>query len=105
MYFLNQAKYNHSDGYNRDNYINHCRWLGIRLEVCGSLIVLFTSLIMVYYREQMQGRSGNVGMILTYSLMITMMLNGIVRSNSQIESCLVSVERLVEYIQLPSEVK
>ncbi|OQR74348.1 multidrug resistance-associated protein 1-like [Tropilaelaps mercedesae] len=79
------------------------RWLGIRLEVCGSLVVLFTSLVMVYYRNEMQGHSGNVGMILTYSLMITMMLNGIVRSNSHIESCLVSVERIVEYINLPSE--
>lgn len=79
-----------------------CRWLTVRLEICGSLILLFASLVMVYYHEQFQGHGEKVGLILTYSLSVTMMLNSII--NSQMEISLVSVERLLEYISLPSEV-
>lgn len=59
---------------------------------------------MVYYHEQFQGHGEKVGLILTYSLSVTMMLNSIIRTNSQMEISLVSVERLLEYINLPSEV-
>ncbi|XP_022670319.1 canalicular multispecific organic anion transporter 1-like isoform X2 [Varroa destructor] len=79
------------------------RWLTVRLEICGSLILLFASLVMVYYHEQFQGHGEKVGLILTYSLSVTMMLNSIIRTNSQMEISLVSVERLLEYINLPSE--
>ncbi|XP_022670317.1 multidrug resistance-associated protein 1-like isoform X4 [Varroa destructor] len=78
------------------------RWLSVRMEVCGSLVVLFACLVMVYYGEKILSAE-NVGMIFSFAMRVTATLNGIVRSNSQIETAFVSVERLIEYMNLPSE--
>lgn len=73
------------------------------MEICGSLVVLFACLVMVYYGEKILSAE-NVGMIFSFAMRVTATLNGIVRSNSQIETAFVSVERLIEYMNLPSEV-
>ncbi|TPX31400.1 hypothetical protein SmJEL517_g05244 [Synchytrium microbalum] len=80
------------------------RWLAVRLETIGSLIVfgsaLFTVLT-IYITGHIDGSS--VGLSLMYALSVTQTLNWMVRQSCEIETNIVSVERIKEYIDLKQE--
>jgi ATP-binding cassette subfamily C (CFTR/MRP) protein 1 len=71
------------------------RWLAIRLELLGNLIILFASLFAVISRESIE--PGLVGLSLTYALDVTMGLNQLIRMTTEVETNMVSVERIKEY--------
>lgn len=73
------------------------RWLAIRLELCGNIIVLFTALFGVMSRDSFAHSPGIIGLIMTYSLSVTSTLNWTVRMTSELETNIVSVERIDEY--------
>ncbi|XP_004680601.2 PREDICTED: canalicular multispecific organic anion transporter 1 [Condylura cristata] len=77
------------------------RWLAIRLELVGNLIVFFSSLMMVIYRGTLSGDI--VGFVLSNALNITQTLNWLVRMTSEIETNIVAVERINEYINVENE--
>ncbi|CAG9797144.1 unnamed protein product [Chironomus riparius] len=77
------------------------RWLGIRLEIIGSFIVLFASLFAVLGRTTME--SAIVGLSISYALQVSSLLNFFVRIATEVESNIVSVERVEEYADLPQE--
>ncbi|CAF1415513.1 unnamed protein product [Rotaria sordida] len=77
------------------------RWLGVRLEMIANLIILFTSITSVFIRNHLT--AGTVGLMITYALQITNSLNLLVRTSSEIETNIVSVERINEYAELNSE--
>lgn len=79
------------------------RWLAVRLEFCGNLVVFFTAAFSVLSRATFQQIPGFVGLIITYALNITQVLNWLVRTTSEMETNVVSVERIGEYLELPSE--
>jgi ATP-binding cassette subfamily C (CFTR/MRP) protein 1 len=71
------------------------RWLGIRLELVGNLIILFASLLAVISRGSIQ--PGLVGLSLSYALNVTIALNWLVTITAEVETNMVSVERIKEY--------
>ena len=71
------------------------RWLSIRLEMLGNVIILFAALFAVIGRDGLD--PGLVGLSLTYASQITMTLNMLIRQTSQVETSMVSVERIKEY--------
>ncbi|XP_032738350.1 canalicular multispecific organic anion transporter 1 [Lontra canadensis] len=77
------------------------RWLAIRLELIGNLIVFFSSLMMVIYKDNLSGDT--VGFVLSNALNITQTLNWLVRMTSEIETNIVAVERINEYIKVENE--
>ena len=78
------------------------RWLSIRLEMLGNLIILFASLFAILGRDTLD--PGIVGLSLSYSMQITQNLNLLIRQTSQIENNMVSIERIMEYqTGLPQE--
>ncbi|KAM5324056.1 ATP-binding cassette sub-family C member 2 [Glossophaga mutica] len=77
------------------------RWLAVRLELVGNLIVFFSSLMMVIYRDTLSGDT--VGFVLSDALNITQTLNWMVRMTSEVETNIVAVERINEYINLENE--
>jgi len=77
------------------------RWLSIRLECIGNLIVMFASLIAVLSRGTID--PGVVGLSLSYALNVTGALNQLVRMTTEVETNMVSVERIREYQQTPQE--
>ncbi|KAG8523588.1 Canalicular multispecific organic anion transporter 1, partial [Galemys pyrenaicus] len=77
------------------------RWLAIRLEMVGNLIIFFSALMMVIYRETLKGDI--VGFVLSNALNITQTLNWLVRMTSEIETNIVAVERINEYIKVENE--
>ncbi|KAJ3280788.1 hypothetical protein HDU79_011375 [Rhizoclosmatium sp. JEL0117] len=80
------------------------RWLAVRLEFIGSLIV-FGSAMFAVVSIAVNGyvSASLVGLALTYSLNVTQSLNWLVRQSCEIETNIVSVERMKEYIEIPQE--
>ncbi|XP_075152488.1 multidrug-Resistance like Protein 1 isoform X4 [Haematobia irritans] len=76
------------------------RWLAIRLEMVGNLIILFASLFAVLGG---QTNPGLVGLSISYALQVTQTLNWLVRMSSDIETNIVAVERIKEYGETKQE--
>ncbi|XP_008568829.1 PREDICTED: canalicular multispecific organic anion transporter 1, partial [Galeopterus variegatus] len=77
------------------------RWLAVRLEFIGNLVIFLSSLMMVIYRDTLSGDT--VGFVLSNALNITQILNMLVRMTSEIETNIVAVERINEYIKVENE--
>ncbi|KAI5849407.1 P-loop containing nucleoside triphosphate hydrolase protein [Morchella snyderi] len=84
--------------------INANRWLAVRLEFIGSIIILGAAGFAIAAVASGSNLSaGMVGLTLSYALQITQSLNWIVRQTVEVETNIVSVERVLEYAALPSE--
>jgi ATP-binding cassette subfamily C (CFTR/MRP) protein 1 len=84
--------------------INANRWLAVRLELIGSVIILASAGFAIISVASNSGLSaGMVGLAMSYALQITQSLNWIVRQTVEVETNIVSVERVLEYAALPSE--
>ncbi|KAF8595618.1 metal resistance protein YCF1 [Ceratobasidium sp. AG-I] len=79
------------------------RWLAVRLELLGSCIVLSAAIFSLVALVTTGVDAGLVGLVLSYGLSTTQSLNWVVRSASEVEQNLVSVERVVGYINLEPE--
>ncbi|KAJ4324230.1 ATP-binding cassette glutathione S-conjugate transporter ycf1 [Neodidymelliopsis sp. IMI 364377] len=80
------------------------RWLAVRLEFLGSVIILAAAGFAIISVASHSGLSaGMVGLAMSYALQITQSLNWIVRQTVEVETNIVSVERVLEYAALPSE--
>lgn len=80
------------------------RWLAVRLEFIGSIIILSAAVFAIISVATGSGLSaGMVGLAMSYALQITQSLNWIVRQTVEVETNIVSVERVLEYANLPSE--
>ncbi|KAG0347607.1 hypothetical protein BG004_007368 [Podila humilis] len=80
------------------------RWLAFRLESLSSVIIFGSAFFAVLALSRNQDVDpGLVGLSLTYALSITQTLNWMVRQYTEIESNIVSVERLQEYVELEPE--
>uniref|UniRef100_A0A1I8HGU7 ABC-type glutathione-S-conjugate transporter n=1 Tax=Macrostomum lignano TaxID=282301 RepID=A0A1I8HGU7_9PLAT len=77
------------------------RWLGFHLDFCGALSVLAATLFAVIGRGSVNG--GTVGLSVSYALQVTAALNWMVRMSSDLETNIVSVERLEEYAKVQTE--
>lgn len=84
--------------------INSNRWLAVRLEFLGSVIILAAATFAIISVTAGSGLSaGMIGLSMSYALQITQSLNWIVRQTVEVETNIVSVERVLEYAALPSE--
>ncbi|XP_059195026.1 multidrug resistance-associated protein 1-like, partial [Centropristis striata] len=71
------------------------RWLAVNLEFLGNLLVLAAAVLSVRGRDQLS--PGIVGLAVSHSLQVTGVLSWIVRSWTDVENNIVSVERVKEY--------
>ena len=92
-------------------------WLGIRLELVGTLIVTLSALFAVLARGDAASQSNSIGngvssggqfaglagLSISFALSITQSLNWSVRMASDLESQMVSVERITEYACMDQE--
>lgn len=80
------------------------RWLAVRLEFIGAVVILAAAGFPVISVANGHDLSpGLVGLAMSYALQITTSLNWIVRQTVEVETNIVSVERVLEYAALPSE--
>ncbi|KAJ1562778.1 hypothetical protein HK096_003457 [Nowakowskiella sp. JEL0078] len=84
--------------------ISSNRWLAVRLELIGSIIVFasaFFAVMTIYIYGSID--ASLVGLMLIYSLNVTQTLNWCVRQSCEIETNIVSVERVIEYSEVQTE--
>ncbi|XP_044944142.1 multidrug resistance-associated protein 1-like isoform X6 [Mustela putorius furo] len=77
------------------------RWLSVRLEFLGNLMVFFAALLAVLAGKSID--SAIVGLSISYALNITQSLNFWVRKACEIETNAVSIERVCEYENMDKE--
>ncbi|TKY85683.1 hypothetical protein EX895_005223 [Sporisorium graminicola] len=80
------------------------RWLAVRIEMMGSVIIFIASTLAAFIRTK-NGKmdAGLLGLMMSQALSTTQTLNWVVRSASEVEQNIVSVERVVSYTDLVSE--
>ncbi|GAA5854514.1 hypothetical protein JCM9279_000825 [Rhodotorula babjevae] len=84
--------------------LNCNRWLAVRLEFLGAILIFSTAILAVATLVRYNTvNAGLVGLMLSYALSTTQTLNWIVRSATEVETNIVSVERVQEYTQLEPE--
>lgn len=79
------------------------RWLSVRLETLGNLVVLLTSIASVILTRSGKLKSGSAGWGLTQSLAITGLLTWAVRVLTDLETQMMSVMRVTELTNIDSE--
>ncbi|XP_070311189.1 multidrug resistance-associated protein 1-like isoform X2 [Odocoileus virginianus] len=83
------------------NIFHYFRWLSVRLEFLGNLMVFFTAVLTVLAGNSID--SAIVGLSISYALNITQTLNFWVRKACEIEANAVSIERVCEYENMNKE--
>uniref|UniRef100_A0A8C9VEL1 ABC-type glutathione-S-conjugate transporter n=1 Tax=Scleropages formosus TaxID=113540 RepID=A0A8C9VEL1_SCLFO len=78
------------------------RWLAVNLEFLGNGVVLAAAILSVMGKDTLS--PGIVGLAVSHSLQVTGILSWIVRSWTDVENNIVSVERVKEYAETPKEV-
>jgi ABC-type multidrug transport system fused ATPase/permease subunit len=81
-------------------------WLAVRLELVGTLIIVFACLSAVAQHMYFGADpvfAGLAGLAISYSMGVTQSLNWSVRMASDMEANMVAVERVQEYTELESE--
>lgn len=76
-------------------------WLFLRLQLIGIILVVATSLIVVFTRDTID--SGLVGLSLSYAMSCQIDIYMLVRFCADLEKSVVSVERIKEYQETPQE--
>ncbi|NWH63151.1 MRP1 protein, partial [Geococcyx californianus] len=77
------------------------RWLSVRLEFLGNLMVFFAAVFVVLAGNTVS--SSTVGLSISYALNIIQSLNFWVRKACEIETNAVSIERVCEYAKMDKE--
>ncbi|KAJ2912814.1 hypothetical protein MD484_g7600, partial [Candolleomyces efflorescens] len=91
------------DMQNRANYmtITIQRWLGIRLDFFGNLLVLGIGLFAAGFRHDVN--PARIGVVLSYTLSVTMIFSDMIAQFAQNEQNMNAVERVIHYSELPPE--
>ncbi|KAF8909428.1 multidrug resistance-associated ABC transporter [Gymnopilus junonius] len=79
------------------------RWLAVRLEFVGAMIILIVASLAVSALVTTGVDAGLVGLVLSYALNTTSSLNWVVRSASEVEQNIVSVERIIHQTEVEPE--
>ncbi|KAF8892115.1 multidrug resistance-associated ABC transporter [Infundibulicybe gibba] len=79
------------------------RWLAVRLEFVGALIILTAASLAMVALITTGVDAGLVGLVLAYALNTTSSLNWVVRSASEVEQNIVSVERILHQTEVAPE--
>ncbi|XP_054848807.1 ATP-binding cassette sub-family C member 6 isoform X2 [Eublepharis macularius] len=77
------------------------RWLATNLELLGNILVLFAALLAVNSKPHLS--PGMVGFSVSCALQVTGILNWMVRSLTDMENNIMSVERVRDYSETPKE--
>lgn len=77
------------------------RWLAVRLEIVGAVVVLFACLFAVLARDTIN--PATVGLSISYALQISQTLSFLVSMTAEVETNIVAIERVNEYANRKQE--
>ena len=85
------------------NFITAQRWLGVRIELLGSLVVLTSTLLVIALNDRFRLEPGIVGLLIIWSANFTITLGFLMDFFSEAESAITGIERVDAMSRLPSE--
>ena len=85
------------------NFVSAQRWLGIRMELLGSVVVLVSTILVVSLNDSLRLEPGIVGLLITWSANFTITLNFLVDTFSETEAAITAIERVDAMRHLPQE--
>lgn len=71
------------------------RWLNLRLDLCGAMLVFITGLLVVGLRGTISASAG--GVVLSYVVQAQSVFGNMIRQSAEIENNMNSVERMLHY--------
>ncbi|KAH9945319.1 ABC protein [Epithele typhae] len=103
--FLRDNEY-YIDLENRAGFITitNQRWLAIRLDFCGGVMVFIVALLAVTNATGIN--AAEIGLVLTYTTSLTQLCSFVTRQSAEVENYMSSVERMLDYSskdRLPQE--
>ncbi|KAL3764321.1 hypothetical protein ACHAW5_008918 [Stephanodiscus triporus] len=85
------------------NFVSAQRWVGLRMELLGSVVVLVSSVLVVCLNEVLKLDPGIIGILILWSANFTITLNFMVDAFSDAEAAITAIERVDAMAYLPSE--
>lgn len=85
------------------NFVSAQRWLGARMELLGSIVVLVTTVLVVSLNEDLGIDPGLVGLLILWAGNFTITLNFLVDTFSEAEAAITAIERVDAMADLPKE--
>lgn len=85
------------------NYITSQRWLGLRIELLGSVVVLVSSVLVVSLNQTWQLEAGFAALLIIWSSNYTITLQFLVDTFNEAEASITSIERVHAMCELPKE--
>lgn len=85
------------------NYVTAQRWLGLRIELLGSLIVLVSSVLVISLNQTWQLEAGFAALLIIWSSNYTITLQFLVDTFNEAEASITSIERVHAMCELPEE--
>uniref|UniRef100_A0A914WYV8 ABC-type glutathione-S-conjugate transporter n=1 Tax=Plectus sambesii TaxID=2011161 RepID=A0A914WYV8_9BILA len=79
------------------------RWMQVRTDFVSNVLILITALAAVYFGRYSTTSAGILGLTVSYSLNITGYFDELCRNGRDVETNIVSVERIKEYSSKPTE--
>lgn len=85
------------------NFISAQRWLGVRIEVLGSLIVLASCFLVISLNSVLGVQPGFVALLIIWATNFTVTLGFLVDYFSEGEAAITSIERVDAMVTIPQE--
>jgi len=85
------------------NYVAAQRWLGLRIELLGSVIVLVSATLVIALNESLELEAGFAALLIIWSSNYTITLQFLVDTFNEAEASITSIERVHAMCQLPTE--
>ncbi|KAG0219661.1 hypothetical protein BGW41_008203, partial [Actinomortierella wolfii] len=82
-------------------YMSVNRWVQIRLEIVGAVMVFASALLSVWSADTLD--AALIGIAMSYATTISLRINLLVRTAGEVQNLMVSVERVYEYTYKPTE--
>lgn len=95
----------HNDNHSRAffGFLGAHRWFGLRLDFLCSVYAITTLFGYIFFKDHIGLDTGKIGLVMCYLLQLFDLFQWCIVLNTYIENLMTSVERIMEYTQLPSE--
>lgn len=85
------------------NFVTAQRWLGVRIELLGSIVVLISTALVVSLNERLKLQPGIVGLLIIWSANFTITLGFLIDTFGEAEAAITAIERVDAMANLPKE--
>jgi len=85
------------------NFVTAQRWLGVRIELLGSIVVLTSSVLVISLNDVLKLDPGIVGLLILWSSNFTITLGFLVDTFAEAEAAITAIERVDAMARLPQE--